>query len=151
VESMVGVVLQRSIDVIVAALAILKAGGAYVPIDSTTPVERLQSILHDSGVKHCLVNDSQLERVRGYETDLISLEASEELIQRQPMSNPVRHGGPSNIAYCIYTSGSTGRPNGVLIEHRNVVALIMGDPARMNPSAADIWTMFHSYSFDVSV
>ncbi|HEY0365238.1 MAG TPA: amino acid adenylation domain-containing protein, partial [Pyrinomonadaceae bacterium] len=78
-------------------------------------------------------------------------DADREAISSQPATAPEIEAGPRDLAYCIYTSGSTGKPKGALIEHRNVVRLMVNDRLQFTFTSADVWTMFHSYSFDFSV
>ncbi len=107
-ETLVGISMERSIDMVVAILGILKAGGAYVPLDPSYPRERLQSIIEDSKPVLILTTD-YTDQNRGSDPDLIR------------GFDPCN---PRNLAYVIYTSGSTGRPKGVAIEHRSAVAFI---------------------------
>ena len=107
-ETLVGLFMERSIDMVVAILGILKAGGAYVPLDPSYPRERVQSIVEDSKPVLVLTTD-YMDQNRGSDPDLIR-------------GFDTCH--PRNLAYVIYTSGSTGRPKGVAIEHRSAVAFI---------------------------
>ncbi|HLP62676.1 MAG TPA: condensation domain-containing protein, partial [Candidatus Deferrimicrobium sp.] len=99
----VGVMMERSVEMITGILGILKAGGAYLPIDPDYPRERIDYMLKDSGAKF-LVNETFFRGSRGA------------VLQKSP---------PCSLAYVIYTSGSTGKPKGVMIEHRNVIRLVM--------------------------
>ncbi|MBE7374214.1 non-ribosomal peptide synthase/polyketide synthase, partial [Pseudomonas lopnurensis] len=122
-DVLVGIAVERSLDMVVGLLAILKAGGAYVPLDPEYPQDRLAYMLEDSQAI-LLLSQSSLQdrlplsfRARTLLLDQISLEP-------YPDNNPLNLTLPGGLAYSIYTSGSTGRPKGVLIEHRNAVALI---------------------------
>ena len=150
-ESLVGVMLDRSADMIVVTLAILKTGAAYMPIDPDYPLERVRFMLGAGRVEHCISCEPHIERLRDVVPNALSLDLNRAEIDSFPSTAPAYVNDPADLAYCIYTSGSTGTPNGVLIQHNNIVRLIMNDPARVKPSAADVWTMFHSYCFDVSV
>jgi amino acid adenylation domain-containing protein/FkbM family methyltransferase len=114
-ETLVGLLMERSIDMVVAILGILKAGGAYVPLDPSYPRERLRYIIQDSKPVLIVTEDAQVlttdytDQNRGSDPDLIR------------GFDPCH---PCNLAYVIYTSGSTGRPKGVAIEHRSAVAFI---------------------------
>ncbi|HLP59347.1 MAG TPA: condensation domain-containing protein, partial [Candidatus Deferrimicrobium sp.] len=99
----IGIMMERSVEMIIGILAILKSGGAYLPIDPDYPRERIDYMLKDSGAKF-LVNETFFRGSRGA------------VLQKSP---------PCNLAYVIYTSGSTGKPKGVMIEHRNVIRLVM--------------------------
>ncbi|HLP57984.1 MAG TPA: amino acid adenylation domain-containing protein, partial [Candidatus Deferrimicrobium sp.] len=126
-DSIVGIMIERSIEMITGILGTLKAGGAYMPIDPDYPQERVEYMLADSNAKILL--------------DSISLKG-----------RPRRGLHHSNqLAYIIYTSGTTGKPKGVLIEHRHVVRLLFNDRFQFDFNHRDVWTMFHSYCFDFSV
>ncbi|PHM30481.1 non-ribosomal peptide synthetase [Xenorhabdus innexi] len=133
-DDRVAICLERSPDMVVGLLAILKAGSAYVPLDPTYPVERLDFMLKDAAPRLLLTRASladQLPRT----VPVLHLDELAPLLAIQPDTNPetqmigltARH-----LAYVIYTSGSTGQPKGVMIEHRNVLRLII------NSSFADI-------------
>jgi syringomycin synthetase protein SyrE len=148
-DVLVAVRLEKSADMIVTLLAILKAGGAYLPLNPEFPEERLLFMLEDSRVAHLVTTTrwslpTQIESV-------IYLDGDCETISAQPITPVLNDSAPENIAYCIYTSGSTGKPKGVLVEHRNVVRLLLNNKLQFDFSEHDVWTMFHSYSFDFSV
>jgi amino acid adenylation domain-containing protein len=150
-DTLVALCLDRSPEMIVALLAVLKAGGAYLPLEPSHPEERLRFILADSGVSHLITTSSLMSRVPGAVTDTILLDAERETLNALPDFAPAGGATPNSLAYVIYTSGSTGKPKGVLIEHGNVVRLMMNDRLPFAFTGADIWTMFHSYCFDFSV
>jgi amino acid adenylation domain-containing protein len=124
-EILVGIMLERSIDLIVCLFAVLKAGGGYVPLDPKYPLNRLNFMLNDSRVKILLTDSKQLGSItlptatRSILIDEIKengLYAEEDL--------KVKNAGPANVAYVIYTSGSTGQPKGVIIEHHSTVTFL---------------------------
>ena len=131
-ETLVGISMERSIEMVVAILGILKAGGAYVPLDPSYPQERLQFIIGDAKLSEVLTTDQSL----GSDPDLIR------------GFDPCH---PHNPAYVIYTSGSTGTPKGVVVTHANVVRLFTATRHWFNFNDKDVWTLFHSYAFDFSV
>ncbi len=150
-ERLVAICLERSVEAVTAMLAVLKAGGAYLPIEPSFPGERISFIIEDSGAD-LLVTTSSLKRKIPVEVvSVVLLDVDGESIDAMPGHEPEGRAAPDNLAYCIYTSGSTGRPKGVLVEHRNVVRLLVNDGFPFEFSEEDVWTMFHSYGFDFSV
>jgi amino acid adenylation domain-containing protein/non-ribosomal peptide synthase protein (TIGR01720 family) len=121
-EVRVGVMLERSAEMIVAVLGILKAGGAYVPVDPSYPSERLTYILADADVRVLLVERHLLEELPvGAQYTSVCLNEIDLL--GQCAENPCIRVSASNLAYVIYTSGSTGKPKGVMVQHRSVLNL----------------------------
>ncbi|MDZ8228014.1 amino acid adenylation domain-containing protein [Nostoc sp. ChiVER01] len=118
-SEIVGICLERSIDMVVAILAIFKAGGAYLPLDPNYPVERLQFMLADSQVSLVISNTSLINRLD--KITAIALDTEWDTIQKKSPENPVSKSSENDIAYVIYTSGSTGTPKGVLGTHRGTV------------------------------
>jgi amino acid adenylation domain-containing protein len=148
-DVLVAVSLEKSTDMMVTLLAILKAGGAYLPLNPEFPEDRLRFMLEDSRAAH-LVTTTRWNPPVSIKS-VIYLDRDREAISTQPIEPPAVSATPQNVAYCIYTSGSTGKPKGVLVEHRNVVRLLLNDKLQFEFSETDVWTMFHSYSFDFSV
>lgn len=136
-EDLVSVELPRNEWTVITILAILKAGSAYVPIDLINPEERIRFMVEDSGCK-LRINSEEIQR----------FEAQKEHLSRE---NPRLTISSKSAAYVIYTSGSTGKPKGVVIEHKNLVSLFRFGEQSSDFSPEDTWTMFHSYSFDLSV
>jgi len=150
-EQVVGLCLERSVDLLVGMLGILKAGGAYVPLDPGYPVERLQYMLEQAGVQ-VVVTEQQWQTLFAQESRrLVCLDVEQEVLQRYESSDVQIPTDPEQLAYVIYTSGSTGRPKGVMISHQSVVSLFDGAQGWAAFSADDVWTLFHSYAFDFSV
>ncbi|GIO01643.1 non-ribosomal peptide synthetase [Brevibacillus halotolerans] len=147
-DQLIGILCERSIEMIVGILGVLKAGGAYVPIDPDYPQERMRFILSDSAC-HILLTQSHLVAKTEFFGEQILLDCLD-YAQAEPTDlAPINT--PNDLAYVIYTSGTTGTPKGVLIEHRNVVRLLYNDKSPFNFNSNDIWTLFHSYCFDFSV
>ncbi|WP_239615326.1 non-ribosomal peptide synthetase [Cohnella mopanensis] len=146
-DQRVGLMLDRSVDMIVGILAILKSGGAYVPIDPDYPAERAAYMIADSEAS-IVVTESKYEAgLRLIAPEVVDIaQLSSWSCDFAPSKS-----APGNLAYIIYTSGTTGKPKGVMIEHRNVVSLMVHDPSLFDFNANDAWTMFHSYCFDFSV
>ncbi|HET6345386.1 MAG TPA: AMP-binding protein, partial [Myxococcota bacterium] len=149
-EVLVGLCVERSAELVVALLAILKAGGAYVPLDPAYPRERLAYMIADAGMA-VIVTHSALRHLLGaFEGVLVAVDETEAATAGRA-ANPVAAVWPQSAAYLIYTSGSTGRPKGTVVTHHNVVRLFAATAREFDFSAADVWTMFHSYAFDFSV
>jgi amino acid adenylation domain-containing protein/thioester reductase-like protein len=123
-DVLVGVCVERSLEMVVALLGILKAGGAYVPLDPTYPKERLAFALEDTQAPILVTQQHLLKVIPSYEGHILYLDSDKEAIAQQPIDNFNNQVKPDNLAYIIYTSGSTGKPKGVAIEHRNTVAFI---------------------------
>jgi len=127
-DSLVGISLERSVEMFVAILGVWKAGGAYVPIDPKYPASRIAYLLENSEVEQVITQRETVEKVKpeageGAAVNAIILDAEEVRAELAKFSseNPGPRSGGENLAYMIYTSGSTGLPKGVLIEHRSVL------------------------------
>ncbi|WP_339189304.1 plipastatin non-ribosomal peptide synthetase PpsC [Bacillus sp. FSL M8-0025] len=147
-ESIVGILSERSPDMLIAVLAVLKAGGAYLPLDPAYPKERLSYMLKDSGASLLLTQPGcSAPNFSGetLEVDMTSL-ASEKA--ENHLFTPADGG---SLAYVIYTSGSTGQPKGVAVEHRQAVSFLTGMQHQFPLSEDDIVMVKTSFSFDASV
>ena len=150
-EARVGVMLERSLEMVVSLLGILKAGGAYLPLDSDYPRERLAFMLGDAEV-HCLLTETRLHaELEDIPCEVICLDTEHDKIAQQSDRNPVSDVSAGNLAYVIYTSGSTGKPKGVTVTHGNVMRLFAATDEWFHFNERDVWTLFHSYAFDFSV
>ncbi len=123
-EVLVGLSVERSLELVIGLLGILKAGGAYVPLDPGYPSNRLGFMLEDSAARVVLTHESLAESLPEGHFKRLRIDADGAEIGRERGENPASQATPRNLAYVIYTSGSTGTPKGVAIEHRNVVALL---------------------------
>ncbi|KAF6624981.1 non-ribosomal peptide synthetase, partial [Paenibacillus sp. EKM10P] len=121
-DRLVGLMTERSIDMIVGMLGILKAGGAYVPIDPAYPEERIRYMLDDSGTELLLTQSHLVDKV-AFDGHMLVLNGAQS-VYHEDGSNLEPLSGPNDLAYVIYTSGTTGQPKGVMVEHRNVVRLV---------------------------
>ena len=149
-DRLVGVAMERSIEMVVALMAILKAGGAYLPLDPAAPEERLAHILDDSGVRLLLTQGHLLERLpRQAGVEVLAIDGL--VLDGYAESDPLPTLSADNLAYVIYTSGSTGKPKGTLLTHRNALRLFSATEAWFGFDERDVWTLFHSYAFDFSV
>ncbi|MFY9555517.1 MAG: amino acid adenylation domain-containing protein, partial [Blastocatellia bacterium] len=147
----VALYLDRTIEMIVAILGVLKAGAAYVPLDPAYPKQRIAFVLEDTGASLLLSERRLVDAIPDVPVRVISLDADRELIAQQGSNNLPNQPGIDNLAYVIYTSGSTGNPKGVMITHANVVRLFESVQSWFSFDQADVWTLFHAYSFDFSV
>ncbi len=150
-DSLVGIMTERSCDLIIGIFGILKAGGAYVPIDPEYPSQRIEYMIKDSELA-VILTQSHLNSIifEDFAGELINLD-QDELLTKQSKENLANISTPDNLAYIIYTSGSTGKPKGMMIEHFNVVRLLKSQPSNYDFNENDVWTLFHSYCFDFSV
>ena len=148
-EVMVGLCVERSLEMVVGILGILKAGGAYVPLDPDYPAPRLAFMLEDTAAPVLLTQASLRERLPAYAGRTVSLDADWAEIARERADNPKVPVGARNLAYVIYTSGSTGRPKGTCIEHRSVVRLVKNtNYIELGPD--EVFLQFAPISFDAS-
>jgi amino acid adenylation domain-containing protein len=150
-DSLVAVSFERSIEMMVSLLAVLKAGGAYMPIDSSYPKERLTMMFADSEPALVLSEERLLPNLPEIKTEIVCVDRDWPAIARESKANLEPSAKPENLAYVIYTSGSTGRPKGVMITHANFVRLLGATKPWFDFTDRDVWSLFHTYSFDVSV
>ncbi|MBE9103496.1 LLM class flavin-dependent oxidoreductase [Nostoc cf. edaphicum LEGE 07299] len=150
-EVLVGICVERSLDMIVGLLAILKAGGAYLPLDPTYPQERLTFMLADAQVPVLLTQQQLLEKLPNSGASVVCLNRDWQIIQSASDQNTQTAFSPDNLAYTIYTSGSTGKPKGVMVSHRNVVNFFTGMDGSIGNDHPGTWLAVTSISFDISV
>ncbi|MFJ7907176.1 non-ribosomal peptide synthase/polyketide synthase [Kitasatospora sp. NPDC096204] len=150
-ERYVALALPRGTELVVAVLAVLKTGAAYLPLDPALPAERRTELLRDAAPVALVT----VEEPAGVEVPVLALARPEVRadLARRP-AGPLGTGHrplPDSPAYAIFTSGSTGRPKGVVIPHANVVRLFEQTREQFGFGPEDVWTLFHSYTFDFSV
>jgi amino acid adenylation domain-containing protein/non-ribosomal peptide synthase protein (TIGR01720 family) len=151
-DTLVGLCLDRSNELVIAILGILKAGGAYLPIDLAYPADRLAFMLEDAQASLLLTHSKLSGKVPSTKSKVLYLDE----ILTGPMDgvdaeNLPSVAGPDHLAYVIYTSGTTGKPKGSLITHRNAVRLFPATEHWYGFNERDVWTLFHSSAFDFSV
>jgi natural product biosynthesis luciferase-like monooxygenase protein len=155
-ETLVGVYLTRSVDLVVALLAILKAGGAYVPLDPAFPTDRIALMVEDAALPVIVTNTALGEQLPATDAAIVAMDAvSLDPASLDPSDAAAENLGgtaaPEHLAYVIYTSGSTGRPKGVMVEHRNVANFFVGMDDRIEHDPPGVWLAVTSISFDISV
>ncbi|NEQ65704.1 MAG: amino acid adenylation domain-containing protein, partial [Symploca sp. SIO2D2] len=123
-DVLVGICVERSVEMIVGLLAILKAGGAYVPLDPNYPPSRLNYMVEDAQLSVVITQQQGLSHLPETIASVICLDTDEKIISQQNQENVENKVTASNLAYLIYTSGSTGKPKGVSIPHQGVVRLV---------------------------
>ena len=149
-EVMVGICLERSLDLVIGLLGILKAGGAYVPLDPAYPRERLAFMLEDAQIPVLLTQQNQLERLPKHGAHVVCLDADEEAITQHSQDNPKSGVMAENLAYIIYTSGSTGKPKGVQIAHLAVVNFLNSMRQEPGLTEQDVLLAVTTISFDIA-
>ncbi|MEN3334096.1 MAG: hypothetical protein V7641_3461 [Blastocatellia bacterium] len=149
-ETLVGIALERSAEMIVAMLATLKAGGAYVPLDPAYPPERLTAMLDDARPVVLITQRRLRDRLPSSSACHVLIDDWSQ-IARQAGDNLPANATPANLAYVIYTSGSTGKPKGVMIEHGAMVNYTHGASLEHGIVQRDRVLQFASINFDASV
>jgi amino acid adenylation domain-containing protein len=150
-NTLIGICVERSLEMIIGVIGILKAGAAYVPIDPNYPQERIEFMLEDSGISVLLTQSFLLDQLplNKLKHQVICLD--KETFAAELIDNPNPRSTQDNLAYVIYTSGSTGKPKGVMIEHRGLTNLTcyIANLLQLRPYSRFI--QFASFSFDISV
>jgi amino acid adenylation domain-containing protein len=148
-NTLVGLFLDRSLDLVVGILGILKAGGAYLPIDPMYPIDRIAFMLKDAKAPVLLTNSELKLDLPDQSTKVVLVDSKDFEVESD--KNLQSRSAPDDLAYVIYTSGSTGKPKGSLITHYNVVRLMQATEEWYRFNDRDVWTLFHSTAFDFSV
>ncbi len=147
--TLVGICVERSLQMVVGLLAVLKAGGAYVPLDPAYPKERLAFML-DGTVAVLLTQHRLLDLLPDHKARVVCLDTDWELIERGSHSQPVSDVTSDDLAYVIFTSGSTGKPKGVEISHRAVVNLLHSMAEEPGLTEQDTLLSVTTLSFDIA-
>ncbi|BDI19626.1 hypothetical protein ANSO36C_54280 [Nostoc cf. commune SO-36] len=150
-EVLVGICLERSLEMIVGLLGILKAGGAYVPLDPAYPSERLAFILEDTQTPVLLTQEKLVKNLPPHHAQVVYLDLDWEKNIQNSQKNPVNQTTADNLIYVIYTSGSTGQPKGVMIPHRGICNQLHWKQTTFGLTNADKVLLTISFSFDPSV
>ena len=147
-DIIVGVMLDRSVELLIGILAILKAGGAYLPIDCDYPAERKRFMLRDSAAEVFLSQSWLCEDQSFFTGSVLFLDLID--YSNSNILNPTPVNSPSDLAYVLYTSGSTGIPKGVMVEHRSLINTLQSLEQRYPVGSNDAYILKTSCSFDVS-
>ena len=150
-DTLVGICVHRSPEMLVGMLGVLKAGGAYVPLDPAYPADRLAFMIDDAGLSLVLTQERLIKDLPDGRATLLCLDRDWARIATESRESPTLNVGPANLAYVIYTSGSTGNPKGVMIEHRSLVNFTVTAAAAYEIGPADRVLQFASLCFDLSV
>ncbi len=149
-EVLVGICVERSLEMVIGLLGILKAGGAYVPLDPAYPKERLAFMLSDSQVSVLLTQQKLVARLPDIGVRVVCLDTDWDAIARESEENLVNRATAQNLAYAIYTSGSTGKPKGVAIQHQSLVNYTKAAIVQYDLEPSDRILQFASISFDAA-
>ncbi|MEH2114170.1 amino acid adenylation domain-containing protein [Nostoc sp.] len=152
-DNLIGICVERSLEMIIGVLGILKAGGAYLPIDPNYPQERIGLMLKDSGTSVLLTQSFLIDQlpIKKLKNSLQLICLNDETFAEEFTKNPSPKTTPDNLAYVIYTSGSTGRPKGVMIEHRGLTNLTLALVNTFQIQPQSRFLQFASFRFDSSV
>jgi len=148
-EVLVGICVERSLEMIVGLLGILKAGGAYVPLDLTYPSSRLAYMLEDSSAPVLLTQAHLVEKFSQHKAHTVCLDSDWEKIAQESSLNPRSTVTPDKKIYVIYTSGSTGKPKGVIVPHQAVNRLVL-NTNYINFQSTDVVAFASNFSFDAA-
>jgi amino acid adenylation domain-containing protein len=150
-EVLVGICVERSLEMVIGLLGILKAGGAYVPLEPHLPQERLAFMLADTQVKVLLTQQHLVAELPEHSAQLICLDTDWEIIAQASEKNLEIAVTPENLAYVIYTSGSTGKPKGAMNTHRGICNRLLWMQDVYQLTEADCVLQKTPFGFDVSV
>ncbi|MFD0744469.1 amino acid adenylation domain-containing protein [Phytohabitans flavus] len=147
-EALVGVLLERGLDLPAALLGVWKAGAAYVPLDPAFPAERIEAMMADAGARAVVTQEAFADRFTG---DVLMVDRDRRLIARAPSTAPARDDDPDRLAYAIFTSGSTGRPKGVAVTHRGLSNHVQWAAEVLASRGSGGAPLFSSVAFDLVV
>ncbi len=148
-DGLVGVCLERGPDLVPTLLGVLKSGAGYLPLDPSVPADRIAFMLEDAAAPVVVTHSTLRHLLEGYAGEVVAVDEVD--LTDESVENPAVPGSPDDLIYVIYTSGSTGRPKGVCLSHANVLRLLRVGERHYAFDETDVWPLFHSYAFDVSV
>ncbi|MCB0196701.1 MAG: amino acid adenylation domain-containing protein, partial [Anaerolineae bacterium] len=150
-DGLVGICVERSLEMMVGLLGILKAGGTYIPLDPAFPAQRLAYILQDAGITTLITQQVLIDQLPEHAAQTVYLDTAGPAIAAQATDNVAVAVGSEQLAYIIYTSGSTGRPKGVQISHRAVVNFLTAMQQQPGIESQDKLLAVTTLSFDIAV
>lgn len=150
-DVLVGVCMERSVEMVVALYAILKAGGAYLPLEPTYPADRLAFMLEDAHLSVVLTQEKWTAVLPAIIPHILVMDTGLDVLSAYPLANPAHAATPTHLAYTIYTSGSTGNPKGAMNSHRGIVNRLLWMQEAYQLTANDRVLQKTPFSFDVSV
>jgi len=152
-DTLIGICVERSLDMAIALLAVLKAGAAYVPVDPSYPEERIKYILENSKISLLLTQSFINDKLSGFFSELsaqlINLDRLD--FESLPCHNLSLQTKPNDLVYVIYTSGSTGKPKGVMVEHKGLCNLVLTEIETFGVHPSSRVLQFASFSFDACI
>ncbi|MEP0886040.1 amino acid adenylation domain-containing protein, partial [Trichocoleus sp. ST-U3] len=148
-DGLLGLFVERSLDLIIGLLGILKAGAAYVPLDPALPKESLAFRLQDAGVSVLLTQQLLAEKLCDRTAQVICLDTDWEVIDRESQENPTSDVQPENLVYVLFTSGSTGKPKGVAVEHRQLVNYVNAIAEKLDLSTCNSFATVSTFAADL--
>jgi len=151
-EVFVGILIERSVEMIVALLGVAKSGGAYVPINTADPAKRIDFILRDAQIQVLVTTRQIAEKLPAGRLKVICLDSAidqQKMHAAQADRSPIQSPAAANLAYMMYTSGSTGAPKGVCISHRNILRLVK-NATYANLTSREVFLQLAPISFDAS-
>jgi amino acid adenylation domain-containing protein len=150
-EVLVGVYMERSLEMVLALYGILKAGGAYVPLDPAFPADRIAFMITDAELSVVLTQGRIINDLPPHQAQVVTVDTSWDDISAESQADVENGVTSGNLAYVMYTSGSTGKPKGVMLRHRNVVNFFVGMDECLPHDPPGVWLAVTSLSFDISV
>ncbi|RUT04340.1 non-ribosomal peptide synthetase [Dulcicalothrix desertica PCC 7102] len=148
-ENIVGLCVERSLDIIIGILAILKAGAAYLPLEPILPKANLAFRLQDVQASILLTQQSLVEKLPADVAQIICLDTSREIIAQEPFDNLQTNVQPENLVYALFTSGSTGKPKAVAVEHRQLVNYLYAIVEKLNLHPGASFATISSFAADL--